>query len=80
MWRSKEDAVICLIDPPKLGADPFLLGIALADCVRHGAKAYAACVNVSEQEAERRIWSGLDAERESPTDAPVDLSHPRNTN
>ena len=37
--------------------------MALVDCVRNGAKAYANVVNISEAEALARIWEGVDAER-----------------
>jgi hypothetical protein len=74
MWLQPDGPVTCLIDIEPLGTDPFVLGIALADCVRHGAKAYAHVTGIPESEAEAQIWSGLDAERTSPTDLPTDLS------
>jgi hypothetical protein len=80
MWQSGDGPMTCFIDPPKLGADPFVLGIALVDCVRHGAKAYAHAVGISEADAEKRIWAGLDAERSSPTDTPTELSEARKPN
>jgi hypothetical protein len=81
MWQSSGDGpTTCFIDPANLGDDPFMLGIALTDCVRHGAKAYARAAGISEADAEKRIWAGLDAERSSPTDAPTDLSETRKPN
>jgi hypothetical protein len=74
MWASDSGPVTCLINPQPIGADPFALGIALTDCVRHGAKAYTHATGIAESEAEARIWAGLDAERASPTEAPSDLS------
>jgi len=74
MWAQADGPVTCLIDPQPVGSDPFAFGIALADCVRHGAKAFAAAVGIPEREAETRIWAGLDAERRMPTDRPTDLS------
>ncbi|HEY7806503.1 MAG TPA: DUF5076 domain-containing protein [Croceibacterium sp.] len=74
MWVTADGPVTCLIDTQPIGADPFIQGIALTDCVRHGAKAYAHATGMSETEAEERIWAGLDAERTAPTDLPTDLS------
>ncbi len=40
MWANARAAeATCLVDPAALGADPALFGIALVDCVRHGARA-----------------------------------------
>ena len=75
MWAEPNGPVTCLIDTQPIGADPFALGIALVDCVRHGAKAYAHATGITEAEAEVRIWEGLDAERASPTDVATDLSN-----
>lgn len=68
MWRRQGGEAICLIDPAALNPDPATFGIALVDCVRHGARAWANAVGISEEEALARIWFGLDAERENPTD------------
>lgn len=70
MWAQKDGPMTCLIDPAKLGADPFLFGMAMVDAIRHGAKAYAHAVNISEDHALTRIFEGFDAERDNPTDAP----------
>jgi hypothetical protein len=74
MWVDAEGPVTCLINPQPIGSDAFVFGIALADCVRHGAKAFSKATGILESEAEARIWAGLDAERSSPTDQPIDLS------
>ena len=68
MWRRSSGEVVCLIDPAALAADPAIFGIALVDAVRHGARAWARAVCIPEEEAEQRIWFGLDAERGHPTD------------
>ena len=68
MWARPGGEVTCLIDPGPIGRDPMAFGIALVDCVRHGARAYANATGMSEAEALARIWFGVDAERESPTD------------
>lgn len=70
MWAKPEGPMSCFIDPSKLGADPFLFGMAVADAVRHGARAWAQAVNIPVEHAEERIWEGLDAERAKPTDTP----------
>lgn len=68
MWNRPGGDVTCLIDPAAIDADPAVFGIALVDCIRHGARAYANAVGISEQHALERIWFGVDAERQSPTD------------
>lgn len=70
MWAQAQGPMTCLIDPSKLGSDPFLFGIAMVDAIRHGAKAYAHAVNISEEHALERITEGFDAERDKPTDWP----------
>jgi Domain of unknown function (DUF5076) len=50
--------------------DPAVWGIALADAVRHVAKAYALSGFVSENEALDRIKLTFDAEWSAPTDSP----------
>ena len=70
VWSKPEGPVTCFINPAQLGADPFLFGMALADVVRNGARAWAQAVNVPVAHAEERIWEGLDAERAKPTDTP----------
>lgn len=73
MWSSADGPVVCFVQPRALGADPFMLGIALADAVNHGAKAYAAATGISEADAKARILEGLDAERANPTDIATPL-------
>jgi hypothetical protein len=70
MWAKPEGPMSCFIDPTKLGADPFLFGMALVDAVRHGARAWAQATNMPVGHIEERIWEGLDAERAKPTDTP----------
>lgn len=68
MWAKPGGPATCLVDPAALGADPALFGIALVDCIRHGARAWANATGISEADALDRIWLGFDAERSSPTD------------
>jgi hypothetical protein len=72
-WAKRDGPTTCVIEPRALGADPFMFGMAMADAVRHGAKAYAHAVGISETEALERIWAGFDAEREWPTDQPREI-------
>lgn len=74
LWYTADDGMVFLIDPHNLGPDPFMFGMALVDAARHGAKAYAQSVNISEDEAMARIWEGFDAERGNPTDAPKQIN------
>lgn len=74
MWSRPGGEVTCVIDPPALGADPMLFGMALADALRHGAKAYAHAVDITEDHAFARIRQGLDAELNNPTDTPRSIT------
>ena len=76
LWAKTDGPMLCFINPAQLGADPFLFGMALADAVRHGARAWARAVNIPVEHAEERIWEGLDAERASPTDSPREPERP----
>lgn len=73
LWAKQDGPVTCLIDPTIVGPDPFLFGIAIMDCIRHGAKAYAQAVSVPEEHALQRILEGVDAERANPTDTPQQI-------
>ena len=73
VWAAADGPVTCFIDPRPIGPDPAALGIALVDCARHGAIAYAHAAGISEQAAYARIWEGFDAERLSPTDIATEL-------
>ena len=57
-----------------IGPDPFAFGLAMVDCVRHAARAYARAVNIDEEAALARIWEGLDAERAAPTTDPISIT------
>ena len=70
MWHGADGQVTCFINPAALAPDPFAFGTAVVDAVRNGARAWARAVNISEAEAEARIWEGLDAERGLPADHP----------
>jgi hypothetical protein len=43
--------------------EPEMFGMMMADAIRHGARAYAHALEISENEAEALIWAGLDEER-----------------
>lgn len=68
MWAQPRGRVTCFVNPAALDPDPATFGIALVDALRHGARAWAHAVGVSEEEARERIWFGVDAERNNPTD------------
>ena len=80
VWAKEDGPVTCFINPAAIGADPFQFGMAMVDCVRHAAKAYARAVNIDEEEALARIWAGLDAERDEPTTDPVSLTARKDVN
>ena len=75
MWTRPGSPVTCFIDPVPIGADPAGFGLALMDCVRHGAKAYAQALGISEEETLERILEGFDVERAHPTDSPTQLTN-----
>ncbi len=68
VWAKQDGPVSVFVNPRPVGPDPAAFGIALVDCVRHAAMAYANATDLSEKEALTRIWEGLDAERNAPTD------------
>lgn len=68
VWAKQNGPVTCFINPVPIGADPLAFGMALVDCVRHGAKTYAQATGITEIEALERIWQGVEAERANPTD------------
>jgi hypothetical protein len=80
LWYRPDGKATCVIDPHGLDPDPFVFGLVMVDCIRHGAKAYAQAVGVSEAAALSRIWEGFDAERLNPTDAPSQVNPTRKTN
>jgi hypothetical protein len=64
---TKDGPTSYIIDPAALAPDPFAFGMALVDCVRHGARAWSAATGVEEETVRERIWEGLDTERLRPT-------------
>ena len=68
VWATQDGPVTVFVNPRPIGADPAALGVALVDVVRHGAMTYAQATGITEKEALARIWEGLDAERDAPTD------------
>jgi hypothetical protein len=73
VWAKEGGPVTCFINPVPVGGDPMGYGIALVDCIRHGAKTWARATGISEADAEARIWEGVDAERAIPTDIATEL-------
>jgi len=41
VWAKEGGPVTCFINPVPVGGDPMGYGIALVDCIRHGAKTWA---------------------------------------
>ena len=73
LWHGEGDGLVAIIEPRGIGADPAIFGMAMVDTIRHGAKAYAHAVGISEEDALERIWAGFDAERDNPTDTPREI-------
>jgi hypothetical protein len=64
---SKDGSTTYLIDPGALDPDPATFGLALVDCIRHGARAWSEATGVDEVTVLDRIWQAFDAERAHPT-------------
>ncbi len=73
LWSEPEGEQTFIIEPRALGADPFLFGMAMVDCIRHAAIAYSRVVGVDEEHALQRILQGFQAELSNPTDEPRPL-------
>lgn len=66
LWVENNGPATCIIQPDKL-AEPEMFGLLMVDSIRHGARAYAQCYGMSEEDALRRIWDGVDMERANNT-------------
>ena len=66
LWVEHEGPATCLIQPDRL-QQPEMFGLLIVDTIRHSARAYAQCYGMSEEEALRRIWAGVDMERQTNT-------------
>ena len=73
LWATDGGPITCFVNPRPLGPDPYLLGVALAEAVEHGARAYARATGIGEAEAAARIWRGVDADRAPPPSRPERL-------
>ncbi|MDJ0979444.1 MAG: DUF5076 domain-containing protein [Erythrobacter sp.] len=62
LWVENNGPATCLIQPDRL-EKPEMFGLLLVDTIRHGAKAYSQCYDISEEEALTRIWAGVEMER-----------------
>lgn len=77
LWIGEDGRVTCFVNPRPLGPDPHGLGVALAEAVAHGARAYARTTGIGEDEATARIWAGVERDRQpvgQGRDAPVDAA------
>ncbi|WP_379552591.1 DUF5076 domain-containing protein [Erythrobacter sp. W53] len=66
LWVENEGPATCIIQPDKL-EDPRHFGLLMVDAIRHGARAYAQCYGISEEDALAAIWQGVDMERANNT-------------
>lgn len=66
LWVENEGPATCIIQPDKL-AEPEMFGMLMVDSIRHGARAYSQCYGMSEEDALKRIWDGVDMERANNT-------------
>lgn len=63
LWVENAGPATCVIQPERL-AKPEMFGMLMVDAIRHAAVAFGQCYGLSEAEALRRIWAGLDTERD----------------
>jgi hypothetical protein len=74
-WAKEDGPESYFINPRALGADPALFGIALVDAARHAAAAWGKALGKSESEMLERIWEGVEAERNAPSnDLPLPIA------
>ncbi|MEM9501687.1 MAG: DUF5076 domain-containing protein [Pseudomonadota bacterium] len=66
IWVEDKGPATCLIQPDRL-EKPEMFGMLMVDTIRHGARAYAQCYGLSERDALKRIWQGVDMERANST-------------
>ncbi|MFN3432933.1 MAG: DUF5076 domain-containing protein [Sphingomonas sp.] len=71
IWITDRAGSTVVIDPGVL-ADAEMFGVLIADTIGHAAKAHAAALGMSEDEAAALIWRGLDGAR--PTIDPAALA------
>lgn len=66
LWVENGAGATCIIQPENLES-PEMFGMLMVDSIRHGARAYAQALDITEADALSRIWAGLDAERNHST-------------
>ena len=72
LWAKADGPFTCFVNPRPLGPDPIALGVALAEAIGYGARAYARTTGIDEAEASARIWEGLAPERVVRAPQPAD--------
>lgn len=66
LWVENEGPATCLIQPEVL-KEPEMFGMLMVDTIRHAARAYAQCCDLTEDEALSRIWQGVELEKDKHT-------------
>ena len=62
IWVTNGAGATVLIDPGVL-ADAEMFGVLMADTIDHAAKAHAAALTITEEQAAALIWRGVDRAR-----------------
>ena len=62
VWVTNGGGATVLIDPGVLD-DPEMFGMLMADTIDHAAKAHAAAMDMTEEQAAALIWRGFDRAR-----------------
>jgi hypothetical protein len=62
IWITDGGGATVLIDPGVLD-DPEMFGVLMADTLDHAARAHAAAMDMSEEQAAALIWRGFDRAR-----------------
>ena len=75
IWITNRKGSTVLIDPGVL-SDAEMFGVLMADTIEHAAKAHAAALGITEQQAAALIWRGVDRTRATIDTGNVADTHP----
>jgi hypothetical protein len=74
LWVTNGGGSTVFIDARRM-PDAAMFGMLLADTAGHAANAYAKALGISHEEALKRVWDGMDAERNTPSGS-LELTDP----
>ncbi|MEZ0244278.1 MAG: DUF5076 domain-containing protein [Sphingomonas sp.] len=74
LWVTNGGGSTVFIDARRM-PDAGMFGMLLADTANHAANAYAAALGIPHEEALKRVWDGMDGERNNPSGS-MELTDP----